>query len=87
MRSDNSSNRSFYKNKNYDAILNQTLAAGIDDAARSRLYQQAEQQLDHDSVLIPVYGYVNSRLVKPRIGGYSTEDVLNELPSKRLFIQ
>ena len=87
LRSDNSSNRSFYKNKNYDAILNQTLAAGIDDAARSRLYQQAEQQLDHDSVLIPVYGYVNSRLVKPRIGGYSTEDVLNELPSKRLFIQ
>ena len=87
LRSDNSNNRAFYRNPDYDAILNQTLAANVDDAARSRLYQQAEQKIDADTAIIPVYGYVNSRLVKPNIGGYSTEDVLNELPSKRLFIK
>ena len=87
LRSDNSSNRAFYQSIAYDNIMNQTLAVGADDTARSKLYQQAEQQIDTDTAVIPVYGFVNSRLVQPRIGGYSTEDVLNELPSKRLFIQ
>lgn len=87
LQSANSSNRAFYKNADYDALLAKTLQADIGDKERARLYTQAEAQIDKDSAVIPVYGYVNSRLVKPRIGGYSTEDVLNELPSKRLFIQ
>lgn len=87
LQSANSSNRAFYKNADYDALLAKTLQADIDDKERARLYTRAEAQIDKDSAVIPVYGYVNSRLVKPHIGGYSTEDVLNELPSKRLFIQ
>ncbi|WP_107928827.1 ABC transporter substrate-binding protein [Neisseria animaloris] len=87
LQSANSSNRAFYKNSRYDAILAKTLQAGVSDEERSKLYRQAEEQIDKDTAIIPVYGYVNSRLVKPRIGGYSTEDVLNELPSKRLFIK
>ena len=75
------------ENAEYDAVLNQTLQGNVDEAGRSRLYQQAEGIIERDTAVIPVYGFVNSRLVKPRIGGYSTEDVLNELPSKRLFIQ
>ena len=87
LRSNNSSNRAFYQNVEYDAVLDQTLQGNVDEAGRSRLYQQAEGIIERDAAVIPVYGFVNSRLVKPRIGGYSTEDVLNELPSKRLFIQ
>ncbi|MDO1510583.1 MULTISPECIES: ABC transporter substrate-binding protein [unclassified Neisseria] len=87
LQSASSSNRAFYKNSQYDAILAKTLQAGVSDEERSKLYRQAEEQIDKDTAIIPVYGYVNSRLVKQRIGGYSTEDVLNELPSKRLFIK
>ncbi|QEY25097.1 ABC transporter substrate-binding protein [Neisseria zalophi] len=87
LQSDNSSNRAFYKNPEYDALLAQTLQAGISDQQRAEYYTQAEVLIDRDTAIIPVYGYVNSRLVKPRIGGYSDKDVLNELPSKRLFIQ
>lgn len=87
LQSDNSSNRAFYKNREYDALLAQTLQAGITDQQRAEYYTQAEALIDRDTAIIPVYGYVNSRLVKPRIGGYSDTDVLNELPSKRLFIQ
>lgn len=86
LQSANSSNRAFYKNADYDALLAQTLKAGISEADRAALYAQAEAKIDQDTAVIPVYGFVNSRLVKPHIGGYSTEDVLNELPSKRLFI-
>ena len=87
LQSANSSNRAFYKNAGYDALLARTLEAGTDAQARSRLYTQAEAQIDQDTAVIPVYGFVNSRLVKARIGGYSSEDVLNELPSKRLYIK
>ncbi|MCS4534313.1 ABC transporter substrate-binding protein [Neisseria montereyensis] len=87
LQSDNSSNRAFYKNPEYDALLAKTLQAGITDQQRAEYYTQAEALIDRDTAIIPVYGYVNSRLVKPRIGGYSDKDVLNELPSKRLFIQ
>lgn len=86
LRTGNSSNRAFYANPDYDAILDKTLNADVNAAARSELYRQAEAKIDEDAAVIPVYGYVNARLVKSRIGGYSTEDVLNELPSKRLFI-
>ena len=87
LRSGNSSNRAFYENPAYDDILDKTLSADVNAAGRSELYRQAEARIDEDSAVIPVYGYVNARLVKDRIGGYSTEDVLNELPSKRLFIK
>ncbi|OSI32635.1 ABC transporter substrate-binding protein [Neisseria dumasiana] len=87
LQSANSSNRAFYKNADYDALLAQTLNAEVDAQARSNLYTQAEALIDKDTAVIPVYGYVNSRLVKARIGGYSNEDVLNELPSKRLFVK
>ncbi len=87
LRSSNSSNRAFYKNPEYDAILDRTLSPDAGVAARSELYRQAEAKIDEAAAVIPVYGYVNARLVKSRIGGYSTEDVLNELPSKRLFVK
>ncbi len=87
LKTGNSSNRAFYSNPAYDALLDQTLSADTDDVARSRLYTQAEAKIDEDSAVIPVYGFVNSRLVNERIGGYSTQDVLNELPSKRLYLK
>ncbi|UOO82639.1 ABC transporter substrate-binding protein [Uruburuella testudinis] len=87
LRSGNSSNRAFYQSAEYDALLDKTLDADIDAAARSELYRRAESKIDEDAAIIPVYGYVNARLVKPHIGGYSTEDVLNELPGKRLFVK
>ncbi|MDO5640179.1 MAG: ABC transporter substrate-binding protein [Neisseria sp.] len=87
LRTGNSSNRALYKNPDYDAILDKTLNADVSAAGRSELYRQAEAKIDEDTAVIPVYGYVNARLVKEHIGGYSTEDVLNELPSKRLFIK
>lgn len=86
LRSDNSSNRARYRSPEYDAILQRSLAAGVDDAERSRIYQQAEAQIDADTPIIPLYGFVNSRLVKPWVAGYSTEDAMNELYSKNLSV-
>jgi oligopeptide transport system substrate-binding protein len=59
-----SSNNTHYKSPAFDKIIAETLQTN-DDAKRTDLYAQAEQQLDKDSAIVPVFYYVNARLVKP----------------------
>jgi hypothetical protein len=49
-----------------------------DEAQRTDLYK-AEQQLDKDSAIVPVYYYVNARLVKPWVGGYTGKDPMDNI--------
>ncbi|EBA3345248.1 oligopeptide ABC transporter substrate-binding protein OppA, partial [Salmonella enterica] len=70
MLSDSSNNTAHYKSPAFDKLIADTLKV-TDDAQRSELYAKAEQQLDQDSAIVPVYYYVNARLVKPWVGGYT----------------
>ncbi|WP_445374808.1 ABC transporter substrate-binding protein [Photorhabdus tasmaniensis] len=83
--SHSSNNTAFYQNKNFDSYLEQALVAK-DAAARKKLYQQAEFQLDKDSVLIPVYYRVSVRLVSPSVGGFSGKDPLDYMDIKQLYM-
>lgn len=85
MLSDSSNNTSHYKSPAFDKIMASATAAG-DEAARSKAYTEAEQQLDKDSVIAPVFYYANTRLVKPYVGGYTGKDPLNNLYDKNLYI-
>jgi len=85
MLSDSSNNTAHYKSPAFDKIMSETLKAP-DDAKRSALYAQAEQILDKDSVIVPVYYYVNARLVKPYVGGYTGKDPLDNVYDKNLYI-
>ena len=49
---------------------------------RAELYQKAEVQLDKDSAIVPLYYYVNARLVKPYVGGYTGKDPLDNVYDK-----
>nr|WP_230472952.1 ABC transporter substrate-binding protein [Enterobacillus tribolii] len=73
MLSDSSSNTAFYHSKTFDDLLAKALQAPNEDE-RAKLYQQAEQQLDADSAIVPVYYRVSVRLVRPDIGGFSGKD-------------
>ncbi|HBV39645.1 MAG TPA: oligopeptide ABC transporter substrate-binding protein OppA [Erwinia sp.] len=85
MLSGSSNNTSHYKSPAFDKIMASATAAS-DDAARSKAYTQAEQQLDKDSTIAPVFYYANTRLVKPYVGGYTGKDPLNYLYDKNLYI-
>lgn len=85
MLSTSSNNTSFYKNPTYDNIMSGALLAPDADA-RAKVYQQAEQQLDKDSVIVPIYYYVNATLVKPYVGGYTGKDPLGYIYDKDLYI-
>lgn len=83
--SDSSNNTTHYKSEAFDKIIADTLKA-TDDAQRTELYAKAEQQLDKDSAIVPVYYYVNARLVKPWVGGYTGKDPMDNIHVKDLYI-
>ncbi|EBH8951490.1 oligopeptide ABC transporter substrate-binding protein OppA [Salmonella enterica subsp. diarizonae serovar 48:i:z] len=85
MLSDSSNNTAHYKSPAFDKLIADTLKV-TDDATRSELYAKAEQQLDKDSAIVPVYYYVNARLVKPWVGGYTGKDPLDNIYVKNLYI-
>ena len=83
--SDSSNNTAHYKSPAFDKLIADTLKV-TDEAQRSELYSKAEQQLDKDSAIVPVYYYVNARLVKPWVGGYSGKDPMDNIHVKDLYI-
>lgn len=83
--SDSSNNTVHYKSPAFDKLIADTLKV-TDEAQRSKLYSKAEQQLDKDSAIVPVYYYVNARLVKPWVGGYSGKDPMDNIHVKDLYI-
>lgn len=85
MLSDSSNNTAHYKSPAFDKIIADTLKVS-DDAQRAELYAKSEAQLDKDSAIVPVYYYVNARLVKPWVGGYTGKDPLDNISVKNLYI-
>ncbi|MEY8709367.1 oligopeptide ABC transporter substrate-binding protein OppA [Mangrovibacter phragmitis] len=85
MLSDSSNNTAHYKSAAFDKIMADTLKVKTEEE-RAELYNKAEQLLDKDSVIVPVYYYVNARLVKPWVGGYTGKDPLDNVYVKDLYI-
>ena len=85
MLSDSSNNTAHYKSPAFDKLIGDTLKV-TDEAQRSELYSKAEQQLDKDSAIVPVYYYVNARLVKTWVGGYTGKDPMDNIYVKNLYI-
>ncbi|MBC8953808.1 ABC transporter substrate-binding protein [Xenorhabdus sp. PB62.4] len=84
--STSSNNTTFYQSEVFDNYLSQALVAK-DEAARKKLYQEAEAQLDKDSGLIPVYYRVSVRLIRPTVGGMTGKDPLDYIDLKNLYIK
>lgn len=84
--SKSSNNDMKYKSAEFDSTMVKTLEAAT-DAERAALYQAAEAIADTDAPLIPLYHYVSTRLVKPYVGGYSSNNPQDEIYSKDLYIK
>lgn len=81
-KSNNTNNWTRYKSAEYDQVMAQTLAAGLSDADRIKLYEQAERIMDQDHSQIDIFYYANVRLVKPRVGNYANKDPLDQWQAK-----
>lgn len=85
MLSNSSNNTSHFKNRAFDAAMRASIEA-TNTEERIKAYQEAEKVLDEESAIVPLYYYVNSRLVKPHVGGYTGNDPLGNFYTKDLYI-
>lgn len=83
--SNSSNNTARYKNPAYDAAIN---AAYNEQSAEGRAtaYANAEAILAQDFAIIPMYNYVNPRLVKPFVKGYEGKDPQDSIYLRNLYI-
>ncbi|MFB2538005.1 MULTISPECIES: ABC transporter substrate-binding protein [unclassified Acinetobacter] len=86
LRSNSSYNDLRYKSKEFDSLMDQTLAPGVDTAKRSELYAQAEAQAEKDMPMIPVFTFVGVHLNKPYVLGVSHKDPLGYYQVKKYSI-
>ncbi|MBA0215888.1 oligopeptide ABC transporter substrate-binding protein OppA [Pectobacterium brasiliense] len=85
MLSDSSNNKAHYKSKEFDALVAKSLQVKTEEE-RAVVYQQAEALLNKDVVIVPVYYYANTRLVKPYVGGLTGKDPQDNVYVKDLYI-
>lgn len=83
--SNSSNNTSFYKNPAYDAAVAESYKA-TDAAGRAAAYAKAEAVLAEDAAVVPVYNYVNTRLVKPYVKGYEGKDPQDDILLRNLYL-
>lgn len=83
--SNSSNNTANYKSAEYDAAIQEALNAA-DAAGRATAYAKAEEILAKDAALVAVYNYVNPRLVKPYVKGFSGQDPQDNALLRNLYI-
>jgi len=84
LHSSNAQNDSGWSNSRYDALID-AAAAEIDLGQRAKLLEEAERIVLDEAPVIPVYFYVNKRLVKPWVGGY-VANIMDHIYTKDLYI-
>lgn len=85
MRDGHSQNYPKYASADFDAQLDKALMAAS-DADRAQAYKKAEALLAKDMPILPIYHYVNARLVNPNLGGYPENNPEDNIFSKDLYI-
>ncbi len=65
-----------YHSQEYDDIMLSTLHADVNDSQRTQLYNKAEEQIDKDAPVIPIYHYVETNLYKPYLKNLSKDNPL-----------
>ncbi len=63
-----------YKNPDVDRLLDQAIAEP-DNAKRAQLYQQAQQKIIDDAVVIPLYSDIDYELIAPYVHGMQVTPV------------
>jgi oligopeptide transport system substrate-binding protein len=69
LQSDAGLNDMGYNNPEYDKLV-KTAAITVDPDKRMQMLQDAEKLVVHDLPMMPIYDYVNKRMIKPYVVGF-----------------
>ncbi len=86
MTSANTTAGQHYANAEYDALIEKALTSTSEEE-RTNAYLQAEAKLANDMPIAPIYQYVKSRLLSPKVGGFPANNPEEKIFSKDLYIK
>ncbi|NOI68493.1 ABC transporter substrate-binding protein [Vibrio sp. 99-8-1] len=86
MQSTNTTGGIHYLSKEYDALIDKALSS-TSEAEREETYLKAEALLTKDMPIAPIYQYVKSRLLSPKVGGFPYNNAEEKIYSKDLYIK
>lgn len=86
MVSSNTTGGQHWGNTDYDAIIDKALHSTSEEE-RSKLYAEAEALMAKDMPIAPIYQYVKSRLLSPKVGGFPANNPEEKIYSKDLYIK
>ena len=75
-----------FSNKQYDELMAKSRLVKSEEE-RSHLYAKAEKILAEEMPVAPIYQYVNSRLIKPYVGGYPANNVEDTIYTRDMYIK
>lgn len=84
MRTGHSQNYPKYASADYDKAIEDAILAPT-AADRAADYKRAEASLAQDMPIMPIYHYVNARLVNPQLGGYPMKNAEDNIYSKDMY--
>ncbi len=85
MVSSNTTGGQHWGNTEYDAIIEKALNSTSEEE-RSKLYAEAETLMAEDMPIAPIYQYVKSRLLSPKVGGFPSNNPEEKIYSKDMYI-
>lgn len=83
--SNSSNNTAKYASPEYDKAIAESYLA-TDAKGRAEAYAKAEAILANDFAIVPIFNYVNPRLVKPYVKGYTGKDPQDHIFLRDLYI-
>ncbi len=84
MRTGHTQNYPKYASADYDKAIDDAILAPT-AAERAADYKRAEASLAQDMPIMPIYHYVNARLVNPQLGGYPMKNPEDNIYSKDMY--
>ncbi|MBD0785255.1 oligopeptide ABC transporter substrate-binding protein OppA [Vibrio sp. Y2-5] len=86
MTSNNTTGGQHWGNKEYDAIIDKALTSTSEEE-RQKLYAEAEALMAKEMPIAPIYQYVKTRLLSPKVGGFPANNAEEKIYSKDLYIK
>ena len=86
MMSNNTTGGQHWGNTDYDAIIMKALTS-TSESERQEYYAQAEALIAKEMPIAPIYQYVKSRLLSPKVGGFPSNNPEEKIYTKDLYIK
>ncbi|TNH05909.1 peptide ABC transporter substrate-binding protein [Testudinibacter sp. TR-2022] len=83
--SQSANNKVAYHNPQLDELLQKSVESAVTEAERLQIYQQIEQVINQEQLVLPLFQYYSYYLIKSDLAGYANPAVTSSIYSRDLY--